>query len=377
MCVFTKLFNQEQDRYLLILKQRLLVTITTQSLSIIIFYLYLFMYQAATIKQIATALSVSVSTVSRALSDSHEISEETKKLIQAYAKKINYRSNPIARSLKNGRSNSIGILVSDIANSFFSQTINGIESIAYEKGYHVIITQSHDVYEREVTNIGHLASRSVDGILVSMSSQTVNYDHITQLHERGMPIVFFDRVMDGIETFKVTTNNYNAAFEATKLLLDKGNKKIAFLGNAPQLSISVERLNGYKAALKNYNIAFDEGLIRHCPDGGRDLEQIKSALHDFSAESIDGLLIASDQISISTMRILSKIKPSENLTIIGFSNSDVIDLLTPGISYIRQNAFEIGKVAAQMLIKIIESKYPIYDFETQLVDAEIHWRNQQ
>jgi LacI family transcriptional regulator len=332
------------------------------------------MFQAATIKQIAHALSVSVSTVSRALSDSHEISEDTKKLIQDYAKKINYRSNPIARSLKNGRSNSIGILVADIANSFFSQTINGIESIAYEKGYHVIITQSHDAYDREVSNISHLASRSVDGILISMSSQTADYDHITQLHERGMPIVFFDRILDGIETFKVTTNNFKSAFEATKLLIEKGNRKIAFLGNAPQLSISMERLNGYQAALTSANIPYDAQLVKHCLEGGRDIEEIRFALSEFKSGLVEALLIASDQISTSTMRVLAKTDYAQHLTIIGFSNSDVIDLLSPGISYIRQNAFEIGQIAAQMLIKIIESKYPIYDFETKLLDAELHWR---
>jgi len=332
------------------------------------------MFQAVTIKQIAHALSVSVSTVSRALSDSHEISEGTKKLVREYAKKINYRSNPIARSLKNGRSNSIGILVSDIANSFFSQTINGIESIAYEKGYHVIITQSHDAYEREVSNIGHLASRSVDGILISMSSETTNYDHITQLHERGMPIVFFDRIIDEMETFKVTTDNFKSAFEATRLLIEKGNRNIAFLGNAPQLSISIQRFNGYKAALEANDITFEDRLIKHCPEGGRNIEEIELALTEFRSGSVDALLIASDQISTSTMRVLAKINYAENLTIIGFSNSDVIDLLSPGISYIRQNAFGIGQIAAEMLIKLIESKYPVYDFETRLLDAELHWR---
>ena len=128
------------------------------------------MFKPATIKDIAQALSVSPSTVSRALSDSHEISRETKKLVIEYAKQVNYHSNPVARSLKNGRSNSIGILVADVANSFFSEAINGIETVAYEKGYHVIITQSHDSYEREIMNLEHLANRSVDGILMSMSS---------------------------------------------------------------------------------------------------------------------------------------------------------------------------------------------------------------
>src|SRR5471030_2036701 len=125
------------------------------------------MYRAATIKDIAKELGFSISTVSRALRNSHEVSAEKKNIINAHAKKINYYSNPIARSLKNRRSYSMGVMVPDIANNFFSETINGIESIAYEKGYHVIITQSHDLYDRETVNIEHLANSSVDGLLIS------------------------------------------------------------------------------------------------------------------------------------------------------------------------------------------------------------------
>ncbi len=337
------------------------------------------MYRAATIKQIAEALCVSISTVSRALSDSHEVSAETKRIVLEYAKKINYHSNPIAVSLKRGRSNSIGVLLSDVASSFFSQVINGIESIAYEKGYHVIITQSHDSFEREVTNMSHLASRSVDGILVSMSSQTTNYEHITSLHERGMPIVFFDRILDEIETFKVTTDNFKAAYEATEVLLKKGFKGIGHLTNAPQLSITIERLNGYMAALKANQIPFDERLVFYCHEGGRNPQEIETAIDHYLTKEIkaDALLISSDRISTSALRVLKRLGKADQLTIIGFSNSDVIDLLSPGISFIRQRAFEMGEIAAEMLIKLIESKYPIYEFETKLLDGELHWKGKE
>lgn len=334
------------------------------------------MYRAITIKQIAEALSVSISTVSRALSDSHEVSAETKRIVREYAKKINYHSNPIAVSLKKGRSNSIGVLLSDVASSFFSQVINGIESVAYEKGYHVIITQSHDSYEREVTNIGHLASRSVDGILMSMSSQTTNYDHVTSLHEQGLPVVFFDRIINEMETFKVTTNNFKSAFEATELLINKGYRNIGHLTNAPQLSITIERLNGYKAALAKHKIAFNEQLVKCCNHGGRDRQEIENVINELLVDELetDALLITSDRISTSAMRILNQLGKADQLTIVGFSNSDIIDLLSPRISFIRQNAFEIGQIAAGMLIKLIESKYPVYEFETKLLDGELHWR---
>lgn len=335
------------------------------------------MFQAATIKQIAEALSVSPSTVSRALRNSHEVSDKTKRRVIEYAKQINYQSNPIAVSLRNRRSNSIGVLVADVANSFFSQTINGIESIAYEAGYHVIITQSHDAYEREVINIGHLANRSVDGILISMSSQTTDYRHITQLHEKGLPIVFFDRIIEEIQTFKVTTDNFKSAYEATALLIGKGFKKIGHLANAPQLSITVERLQGYLSALADHHIECNEQLIKHCYDGGRNQLEIEEAINHFLSDPVgaEALFIASDQLSTATMRVLNDHPDkAENLVIIGFSNSDVIDLLYPRISFIRQNAFEMGQIAAQMLIKLIESKYPVYEFETRLLEGQLYWQ---
>ena len=335
------------------------------------------MFKAATIKDIARELGLSASTVSRALLDSHEVSAETKEKVKEYAKKINYHSNPIARSLKNSRSYSIGVMVADVANSFFSQTINGIESIAYEKGYHVIITQSHDSYDRETVNIQHLANSSVDGLLISMSAETTDYGHIIRLHERGLPIVLFDRIIDEIQTYKVTTDNFKAAFDATKALIEQGYKRIGFIANAPQLSITKDRVNGYKAALEENSLSFEYNLVKYCAAGGRILEEVTQAIKELLSlpEKPQALFIASDQLSKASIRTLNKFSPDNDFAIIGFSNSDVIDLISPHISYIKQNAFQIGEIAMEMLIKLIESKYPIYDFETKLVDAEIYWRN--
>ena len=154
------------------------------------------MYKPVTIKDIAKALGLSTSTVSRALRGGYEISDDTKKLVSDYAEKINYTPNPIALSLKEKRSYSIGVVVCELANSFFSQAIDGIEAVAYKKGYHVIITQSHDAYEREVINVRHLANRSVDGLLVSMSAETTDFSHLQQLHDSGLPIVPADDLGD-------------------------------------------------------------------------------------------------------------------------------------------------------------------------------------
>jgi LacI family transcriptional regulator len=159
-------------------------------------------FETSTIKDIAKALGLSTSTVSRALRDRYEISDRTKKLVLAYAEKVNYRANPLARSLKERRSYSIGIIVSEIANDFFSQVINGIESIAYDRDYHVIISQSHGSYKREKLNVEHLASRSTDGLLIALSSETQDIDYLRDLYAKGLPIVFFDRVPEDFEPIK-------------------------------------------------------------------------------------------------------------------------------------------------------------------------------
>jgi LacI family transcriptional regulator len=179
-------------------------------------------FSSITIKDIATALNLSVSTVSKALRDSYEISQNTKKLVTEYAQEHNYRPNPIAQSLKQGRSKSIGIVVSTIENQFFSQVINGIESVAYENGFNVIITQTHESYELEVKNVGHLTHRSIDGLLISLSTETKDIAHLKTLHKQGLPIVFFDRVSDEIDTHKVIADNFKGGYDATRHLLGFG-----------------------------------------------------------------------------------------------------------------------------------------------------------
>jgi LacI family transcriptional regulator len=335
------------------------------------------MYKPATIKDIALALKLSPSTVSRALRDGYEISTETKRLVMDYAKQVNYKSNPIALSLKNRRSYSIGIVVPKLANSFFSQAIAGIESIAYERGYHTIITQTHDSSERVLINVNHLAQRSVDGLLISMSAGTSDYGFLKTLHDDGLPIVFFDRIIDEINTFKVTSDNFGGAYQATESLIKAGRKKIALLSNAPQLSITNERLAGYMKALADYHIPFRTQLIRNCSKGGNDYKEVEDAVKDLLAnDKPDAIFISSDRISISCIRALKTLNfdPKE-IAIAGFSNSDVVDLLQPSLSYVKQKSFEMGQVAVEMLLKLIESKYPITEFETRILDTELHLIN--
>ncbi len=336
-------------------------------------------FEAITIKDIAKALGLSTSTVSRALRDSYEISPKTKEIVTKYAKENNYRPNPIALSLKEKRSSSIGVIVGEIANSFFSQAINGIESIAHEKGYNVIIAQNKEQLEREISALQFLSSRSVDGILLSVSTQTSNFDHIKELYERSLPIVCFDCVVDFDGIHKVIVDNSKAAFDGTEHLIQKGFKNIACVASSSNLSITKERVKGYIEALQKYQLPVHETNIQYIDHGGVNLEEISVAMQNLLSQKNkpDALIVCSDRVTTNVMRYCQEnhIHIPEQLGMIGFSNIDLTDLLTPSLSVLRQPAYEIGRTAADLLIKSIESKRPITEFETVVLTSKLIERN--
>lgn len=332
-------------------------------------------FEAVTIKDIAKALGLSTSTVSRALRDSYEISPETKQLVLEYARGINYRPNPIALSLKEKRSRSIGVVVSEIANSFFSQAINGIESIASTKGYHVIITQSLESYEREVMNMQFLSSRSVDGCLISVSSETTDFSHISDLSTRGMPIVCFDRTIEDIVSHKVTVDNFKGAYDATSHLIQSGFRKIGFLANAEVLSITRERQAGYRKALEDNALPFDPAYVQYCPHGGMRYDEVEEAMQLMIQQTRkpDAVFASSDKLTTNCLRYFrkEKINVPKDIAVIGFSNLDLTDLISPSLSVVRQPAFEMGRLAAEMLIRMIESKKQDPGFENRVLPTEL------
>lgn len=330
-------------------------------------------FDTVTIKDIAKALNLSTSTVSRALRGSYEISAETKKQVLEYAEKINYRPNPIALSLKERRTRAIGVVVSEIANNFFSQAINGIESIAYNRGYHVIITQSHESAEREKVNVEHMASRGVDGLLVSLSSESVDLTYLKELHEKGLPMVFFDRVTEEIETHKVIADNYTGAFHATEHLIFQGFKKIAHVTSSPYLSITAERLKGYRDALEKHGLPYNESLVKYCTHGGMIAAEVEDALNNLFKGKLkpDALFTAGDRLTTVCLALLKRTKPKREVGFTGFTNTQVGDLFSPSLTVVQQPAFEIGQVATELLIQMIESKRPITTFETRKLETNL------
>jgi len=328
-----------------------------------------------TLKDIALALGLSISSVSKALKGSHEISDQTQKRVKDYVYKTNYRPNPIAQSLRRGISKSIAVIVPNIDNNFFSQIINGIESVAFEKDYNVIVTQTHESYKREVLNTQHHFSRSVDGLLVSISTETENVDHFKNVQKNGLPIVFFDRVPGEIITHKVVSNNFEGAYAATRHLIEQGHQLIAHITSSNFISITDERLRGYMKALEESNRKVDKRYIKYCEHGGMLPMEIEQAITELISlkPKPDAILAASDRLSTTTLGILSKLKikvPGE-IALAGFTNSVSADIFNPSLTSVIQPAFEMGATATRMLIELIESKRPVTDFHTITLDTTL------
>ena len=312
--------------------------------------------ESVNIKQLAKILNISISTVSKALRDSHDISKETKERVIALATELNYQPNPHASSLRKAKSKTIAVIIPEIANNYFSLAINGIESIAQEKGYHVLIYLTHESYQKEVAMMRLLHSGRVDGILISISSTTTDYSHIEELQAKGLPVVFFDRVCENFNTVSITTDDYESALNATNHLVQQGCKKIAHLMISKNLSIGDKRLKGYLNALKDHQLQIDESLIISCTnDEEEDFALVKDLLEK---RKPDGIFAAVERYAISAYEACRQLNISipNDVKIISFSNLQTASLLDPSLTTITQPAFEIGRQAATILFRALEEK---------------------
>ena len=223
-------------------------------------------------------------------------------------------------------------------------------------------------------NVEHLASRGVDGLLISLSSESVDISYIKELHEKGLPIVFFDRITNEIETHKVVATNYLGAFHAIEHLIYQGFKKIAHITSSPYLSISQERLNGYKAALEKHHLPFNESLVKYCNHGGMIVAEVEDALNSLykSKTKPDAIFAAGDRLTLVCFSILKTMKQKKfEPGFAGFTNTKVGDLISPALTVVRQPAFEIGQTAIELLIQMIESKRPVTEFDTRVLETNL------
>lgn len=312
---------------------------------------------AVNIKQLAQQLGLSISTVSRALNDSYDISPETRKKVVDLARKLNYQPNPHASSLRKHKSKTIAVVVPEIANNFFALAINGIQSAAREKGFHVLIYVTNENDKIESDSLKHLQNGRVDGLLISVSNKTINDEDLHQIQAQGIPLVFFDRVRDEFETAKITTDDYESGFKAAEHLIQQGCKRIAYLQISKKLSIGLNRMKGYLDALKKYNLPDDKSLIIDCVDDKeKNYAMIESLL--ISKTRPDGIFASVEHLAITTYKVCKNLKlniPKE-IKVISFSNLEAASLLNPGLTTITQPAFEIGKEAATILLKALTKK---------------------
>ena len=309
------------------------------------------------LKKLAKELNLAVSTVSRALSDSYDISEATKERVLSLARKLNYHPNPYARSLRKRNSNTIAIIIPEIANNFFALVIDGIEEIAQANGYHVLIYLTHENYGKEAAFIRHLTSGRVDGVLMSLSSETKDISHLLELRENNIPIVFFDRICEEIGTVKITTNDYESGFQATKHLISRGCRNITYLAFSQNLSIDQKRMQGYIDALKESGIARSDNGIIYCNNNkDENYAKLKGLL--LSSAKPDGIFASVEQLAITFYEVCNDhhISIPEEVKVISFSNLRTASLLNPPLTTITQPAFEIGKEAATALFKALGKK---------------------
>jgi len=310
-----------------------------------------------TIKDIAKRLKISVSTVSRALRGSADISDDTRRLVLAVAEELRYSPNPIALSLRDKKTKVIGVLVQEIANNYCSAVIAGIEDIAFKMGYNVLISQSHEKLDIEVLNTRLLASRRIDGLLITISNETRNVDHLKEMIERGIPVVMFDRVSDELKTHKVVVDDYKGAFDATSHLIEQGYKRIAHLTISKHLSITQNRLNGYLDALKAHRIAVKKEWIVHCDVGEMNMKDELRKLLSMRARP-NAIFSSVERLSMVSVKVLKEmnLKVPGDLALAGFADNPMCRYLSPSLTAVCQPTFSIGQNAAELLIELIESK---------------------
>ncbi|HEX2922167.1 MAG TPA: LacI family DNA-binding transcriptional regulator [Bacteroidales bacterium] len=307
-----------------------------------------------TIIDIAKFLGLSKSTVSRALKNHPDISDETKEAVKKIAKELNYVKNSAASSLRYKKSNLIGLIVPEISYFFFPSVINGIENVVHDKGYNLLILQSNEMYEREVENTDILISNNVEGILASVARTTTNIEHFRHLTDLNYPLVLFDRIVNGINADIILVDDFEGAYNAVKHLLATGKKRISICTGNLNLLISRNRLEGYKKALVESGIRVDESLIFSAETS----EEAEQKFIDLLKTDplLDGIFAISDLTMSGIMKALNRFKKiiPDDIAVIGFCEEQYRTMYHPSLTAIEPMGFEIGKKAAELLFEQIQ-----------------------
>lgn len=326
-----------------------------------------------TLKQLAKELNLSISTVSKALKNSYEINEKTIARVKALAKKRNYRPNRMALSLKSNQTKTIGVVIPNILNYFFSKVLLGIEDEANKKGYQIIICLSNNKYQKESESLELLSDGSVDGFILSIARETQrekHHNHFNKIIEDGYPIVMFDRVSENVECDKVIIDDYEAVYNATNYLLQKGRKKIVLISTVSKLGIGKLRANGYKDSLKKHPNYQNEAIVVPITDKMKYDSLINKLFNDH--KNIDGILTTNNVSAVTALKVAQQkgyLVPKD-ISLIGFSDDKISRLSNPKLTTIDQNAFDIGKKAANTLISRLTKKEKT-KFKTSVIKTNL------
>lgn len=343
------------------------------------------MKRKVTLKQIARELDVSISTVSKALRNSKEISEDTREKVQAFAKLYNYRPNNIALSLKNRKTNTIGVMIPEIVHHFFSKVIRGIELVANNRGYNVIVGLSNESFSKEVINMEMLANGSIDGFILSISKETLlqqDYHHFNEIINQGMPIVMFDRAVNEISCDKVIVDDLIGSKRAVLKLVLSGCKNIAIITTKDYVSVGRLRTQGYLEALEENKIKPKASLILKIDvelDSEDHLEELENEIEQFfkNNKHIDGIFAVNELYAVTAMKVVRKhnIKIPEGIQIIGFTDGVLSQHATPSLTTVSQHAQKMGEKSAELLIDRLEldidNENEEEHFQTVVIETEL------
>ncbi|HOZ13851.1 MAG TPA: LacI family DNA-binding transcriptional regulator [Tenuifilaceae bacterium] len=306
-----------------------------------------------TIKDIARELGISPSTVSRALKDHPDISQETKRLVNELATRYNYKPNIIALSLRSQRSNVIGVVIPELVHFFFSSVISGIEEVANKHGYSVMISQSGEDFNREVAACDVFLNSIIDGLIVSVSKETNDYSHFKRFEDEGIPIVFFDRIIEEIHSDRVIIDDFDGAYQATEHLIIQGRRKIVHFSGPQNRLIGQNRLNGYLKAMRDNGVVIDEKLIIHCDTFQSALVETQKLID--SGVKFDSIFTVNDFTAAGVIKILTRngIKIPQDVSVVGFGDDQTSMMVEPTLTTVSQPGYEMGKKAMEQLIRRI------------------------
>ena len=333
------------------------------------------MSEKTTIYDIAERLNITAATVSRALNNNPKISADTRKLVAETAALMNYKQNKLALALKSGKSNNVGVIVPHINRNFFSSIIHGIEEELYPHGYHVIICQTHEVETREIETINTLLNAQVDGIIMSISKATIGMEHFSRVLEKNVPLIFFDRKknIEGVST--VTIDDFKGGYDATSHLIEQGCKRIAHLSGDRSLNIYNDRFEGYKQALLDHNIDFDERYVLQTKS---DIEAGKKAVNKLLKlkDIPDAIFSSSDFIALGAIDQLKAkgIKVPDDFCVVGFSNEPFTKFMELSITSVDQSPMTMGKMAAKVFLEQVNDSKNVKIEKKVVLAPELHIR---